>query len=92
MIVYSGSRLKATDTNGDTQNVSDAVVYAILTKKLINGGWDAVYIDDDRKIAKKGSTKNWNPKPTIYKSSNVPPKLKEKIKKKLKQLNIDIMV
>jgi len=22
MIVYSGSRLKATDTNGDTQNVS----------------------------------------------------------------------
>jgi hypothetical protein len=76
------------------QRRSDANTYGILVDQLKNKAWSVVSKSDERAGGKatKGSTKGWYPPPEVVDAKDVPPKIKEKVKQKLKQLGIDLQV
>ena len=53
--------------------------FAVVTEQLKNGGYKVISINTVFNKAKKQSTKNWYPEPTLIDEKNVPEKLKAKI-------------
>ena len=74
------------------QSRTDENEYGLLIDQLKNGGWSVISKSDERVggQAKKGSTKGWYPVPEVIDVKQVPPKIKDKILQKAKQLGITV--
>jgi len=66
--------------------------WGMLVAQMKNGAWSVISKSDETVggNAKKGSTKGWYPAPELVDEKEVPQKIKDKILKKAKQLNVKV--
>ena len=74
------------------QHRTDENDYGLLIDQLKNGSWSWIHKSDERVGGKavKGSTKGAFPALELIDVSKVPPKIKEKVLQKAKQLGIQV--
>lgn len=72
------------------QHRNDNNEYGILIDQLKNGSWSVVSKSDETVGGKatKKTTKGWYPAPEVIDVNKVPPKIKEKVLKKMKELGV----